>query len=110
MILVDDIFVWTTPEGDTPNARRARYHARRNAGRWAHLSCDVDDDLEELHAFAQAIGLRRDWFCGAGRRFPHYDLTPGMRAKAVRHGAVAVTAREFVLRCRRKSTKAATDH
>jgi hypothetical protein len=48
-----------------------------------HLTADT---LEELHAFAARLGMRRAWFqdhplC------PHYDLTPGRREVAVRLGA-----------------------
>lgn len=46
--------------------------------------------LEELHAMADRIGLRRSWFQVPKRPggLPHYDLTPGMRAKACAAGAV----------------------
>jgi len=70
---------------------------RAHGTRWCHLVSD--ESLEELHEFAAKIGLKRGWFQG-----DHYDLTPGMRAKAVRRGAVEVTARELVKR-RRKSER-----
>lgn len=58
-----------------------------------HLFADSD---AELHAFARSLGLRREWFQdGAGRnRMHHYDLTVGMRAKAVRMGAVEIGWRD----------------
>lgn len=43
-------------------------------------------DLTELHAFAQAIGLRRSWY--QGEQFPHYDCTKWMRQKAIHYGAI----------------------
>ena len=52
--------------------------------RWAHLTADT---REELHAFAQGIGLRRAWFQHAGDYRWHYDVTPGKRAAALRAGA-----------------------
>lgn len=64
----------------------------RNTPRvWCHLMADTE---EELHAFAQRIGMQRKWFQPG--RYPHYDLTPGRRLVAVRYGAVEVTARDLV--------------
>ena len=73
--------------------------------RWSHMVSDVSE--EELHAFAAKIGLRREWFQGRPKASAaHYDVTPTKRALAIKHGAVAVTSRELVLRnydglCRR---------
>ncbi|MFM2091501.1 MAG: hypothetical protein RLZZ127_1990 [Planctomycetota bacterium] len=40
----------------------------------------INYDLEALHAFAERLGLRRQWL-HAAPGFPHYDLTPpGARA------------------------------
>jgi hypothetical protein len=60
--------------------------------RWSHLTAD---DTEELHAFAERLGLRRAWF----QDHPdptrhHYDLTDPARERAIAAGAVAVTWRE----------------
>lgn len=52
------------------------------------------DTLEELHAMARQIGMRRSWF--QEKSSPHYDLTVGQRAKAVELGAVEVTNRKMV--------------
>jgi hypothetical protein len=49
---------------------------------WCHL---IADTLEELHFFAVCeLGLRQDWF--QDKRIPHYDLTKGKRALAIRKG------------------------
>lgn len=58
-----------------------------------HGSCHLttDGQLDELHAFAARIGLRRGWFQVHGT--PHYDLTPARRAKALALGAVFVPAK-----------------
>lgn len=53
------------------------------------------DSLEELHAMAIAIGMRRAWFQDKPS-MPHYDLVPARRQKAVRLGAVQHTKREMV--------------
>jgi len=58
-----------------------------------HLLADTPD---ELHAMAAAIGLKRAWF--QNKRPPHYDLTPAMRARAIRRGALEITDREMVSR------------
>ena len=69
----------------------------RMAGRWCHLT--TDGDLEDLHEFAQSIGLKREWF-QEHPRVPHYDLRPSKRERALEAGAVFVSAREQALRRR----------
>lgn len=44
------------------------------------------DSLEELHAMADKIGLRRSWF-QVGTNLEHYDVSLSMRALALQHGA-----------------------
>lgn len=51
---------------------------------WCHM---VADTPEELHAFAQILGLKRAWFQSKSV-YPHYDVTISVRAKALRMGAV----------------------
>lgn len=56
--------------------------------RW-NKSCHLfADSLEELHAFAESIGMKREWF--QNTKLPHYDLTEARRKKAVAKGAVEV--------------------
>ena len=57
--------------------------------KWRHgKACHLyADDVGELHEFAAEIGLRPWWFQDRPG-FPHYDLTAGMRRKAVERGAV----------------------
>ena len=64
--------------------------------RWCHMA--TDGDLEELHAMARRLGLRRAWF-QAYPTTPHYDLVPSKRALAVRLGACAVSSVELARRC-----------
>jgi hypothetical protein len=45
------------------------------------------DSLDELHAMAHHIGLRREWFQDT-RHLQHYDLTPSKRVLAVARGAI----------------------
>lgn len=66
-----------------------------------HLAAD---SLDELHAFAARLGLKRTWFqAGKRRDRPHYDLTAERRARAVRMGAVETSA-AGVLRAIRRCT------
>jgi hypothetical protein len=69
---------------------------------WCHMASDdlSEQGLEELHAMARAIGLRREWFQDHPRH-PHYDLPPDRREAALAAGAVPVTSRELVRRCSR---------
>lgn len=61
-----------------------------------HLFTD-GTDLEELHRFADRIGLLRAWYQPAPpSSVPHYDLTPGRRRVAVLLGALEVDRRRAV--------------
>ena len=62
----------------------------------SHLTADT---LEELHAFAARLGLRRAWFQDHAI-MPHYDLTAEKRVLAVAMGAAEVSMRAQ-LRARR---------
>lgn len=70
----------------------ARIHARvgRFEAKWSHLFADTQD---ELHKFAQSIGLKRAWFQGPPKHDPfwHYDVTESKRREAVKAGAVEVS-------------------
>lgn len=72
-------------------------------GRWSHLTADMP---EELHAFAERIGLRREWFqatCKFGRcpavdgvcAHFHYDVVDAKRNAAIAAGAKAIDIREM---------------
>ena len=61
--------------------------------RWAHLVSD--DSYEELHAFADRLGIPRRAFQG-----DHYDIPAELRLDALKLGAAPVTARELVKRLR----------
>lgn len=74
-VYVDNISTWPTT-------------IRCFKGGSCHL---VADTVEELHGFAAKLGLRRGWFQPSS--WPHYDLTPARREKAVALGAIPVTGR-----------------
>lgn len=80
---------------DTPRTYPAepegyKGHPRSRAV-WCHM---IADTPEELHDMARRLSLRLEWFqAGHGG---HYDLTPSKRTAALRLGAVALSARNFV--------------
>lgn len=83
---------------DPPLRFVARDTAARRVGakhghRWCHLF--TDGPVEQLHAFAARIGLRREWFQDEDP--PHYDLTPPRRERALLLGAIPVARRQAVL-------------
>lgn len=59
--------------------------------RWCHMASDAS--FEELHDFAERLGIPRHRFQG-----DHYDLPPGLRARALALGAQDVAGTELVTR------------
>ena len=60
---------------------------------WAHLVSDTS--YQELHEFAERLGIPREAFQG-----DHYDIPTDLRSRAIGLGAAAVPARELVSRLR----------
>jgi Protein of unknown function (DUF4031) len=56
---------------------------------WCHLASDTS--FEELHAFAEAVGIPPKGFDG-----DHYDVPVDRRGQLVASGARAVSSRELV--------------
>jgi len=75
MILVDSLFI-------TVRKRR-----------WCHMVSDTS--LEELHAFAKKLGLKREWF--QDKKVPHYDITENKRRQAIALGAREAESRQELL-------------
>ena len=86
MVIVDEIILY-------PNARPPFDKGS------CHMS--TDGDIEELHAFAARIGMRRSWFQDHPS-MPHYDLTPKRREAAIRAGATFVSWRQLAQERRAK--------
>jgi hypothetical protein len=59
--------------------------------KWCHMVSDVS--LEELHAFAEGLGIPRRGFQG-----DHYDVPEELRGEAVAAGASEVPGRELLRR------------
>ena len=66
-------------------------HVRFSVKHWCHMVSDASFD--ELHAFAAALGIRRERF-----QRDHYDLPPVLRARAIAHGAEQVTISDLAQR------------
>ena len=60
---------------------------------WAHLVSD--ESYDELHAFAERLGMPRRAFQG-----DHYDVPAELRELAIELGASPVTGRELITRLR----------
>ena len=58
---------------------------------WAHLVSD--ESYDELHAFAERLGIPRRAFQG-----DHYDVPEDYRERAIELGATPVSGRELVRR------------
>jgi Protein of unknown function (DUF4031) len=73
--------------------------------RWCHLTADATD---ELHEFAQRLGLRKTWFQSKPDRpwHDHYDIPGEARELALRLGAIALTTREMGARQARRREEA----
>lgn len=57
----------------------------------------VADSLQELHEFAEKIGLKKHFFEGVRKGHPHYDLTNKLIVnKALENGATVVNSKKIV--------------
>jgi chromosome condensin MukBEF complex kleisin-like MukF subunit len=66
----------------------------------------IADTQAELHAMALSIGMKREWFQEPPKASaPHYDVSKGRRAQAVRLGAVEVDRHGLVAKIQELRTK-----
>lgn len=87
-VYVDGTFDWKPNDWKTA----------RNGTRWCHL---VADSVTELVEFAAMLGLKSSYLQrGGSGRWPHFDLTPSKRAKAVKLGAIEVTSKELLVKAK----------
>ena len=62
---------------------------------WRMKMCHMlADTLEELHAMADRLGLKREWF--QPESTPHYDICQSKRRLALKFGAVEIDNRQMV--------------
>jgi len=58
----------------------------------------VSDSIEELHSFAQSIGVKKCWFENKkGKNQPHYDIKGYTVSRAMREGAKIVSRKKLLL-------------
>lgn len=65
----------------------------------------IGDTDDELHAFAELLGLRQSWFQLPGTYKRHYDVTMTVRTKAIALGAIPIRMSEmgYLIRNRRET-------
>lgn len=63
---------------------------------YGHLFSDTS--LEELHTFAERIGLRREWF-QSNKKAPHYDVIgTKTHSRALAAGAVSCMRKDVLMK------------
>lgn len=55
----------------------------------------VADTLEELHIFAQTVGISKNWYEGVRKGHPHYDIPKG-KLEIILKSAIIVRPREIL--------------
>lgn len=74
--------------------------------KWCHL---VADNLNELHAFALQLGLRKSWFQDKAS-YPHYDVTVTVRERALALGALHGDRRTIITCAKALKVELASAH
>jgi hypothetical protein len=59
----------------------------------------TDGTDDELHEFAEKLGLKRSW-CQEKKRFRHYDLVRSKRELAIKNGAKELSLKEWLKKLR----------
>ena len=91
-VYVDNAFIPSVPQ-----------HAK---WRVYHMSHMFSDNLDELHAMARAVGLRRAYFqCPPRASWPHYDIAKTTRKLAIKLGAVEIEYRDLPVKVRELGLK-----
>ena len=60
------------------------------------MSHMMADTTEELLTAADALGLKRQWLQKEGTEYEHFDVSKAKRLKAIRLGAVELTAKDMI--------------
>lgn len=89
MVYVDELFQMKSKK------RGAYIVGKKYNHKWCHLYAD---DLNELINFAIRIGLKRSWLQNESGRFPHFDIVPTYRQKAILNGAIELSFRTYLKR------------
>lgn len=67
----------------------------KNKYRHMLMSHLVADSIDELHAMADRLGLKRRWFQVSNNGTPHYDVCQTKRALAISLGAIEIDRRKM---------------
>lgn len=67
--------------------------------RMSHMIADTTEELLEM---ADRIGVQRRWIQKPGTAWEHFDISAGMRAKAIAFGAIEITSRDLVRKIHRR--------
>jgi len=86
MVYVDYLFQF---ESIDPEALRV---GKRHGHKWCHMWAD---SLDELIKFALSIGMKREWLQNEFGKFPHFDLVPTRRIRALKKGAQELSLKEW---------------
>jgi hypothetical protein len=95
MIYVDDLKSYDPKDS----------HTRRWGRQWCHMW--TDGDVEELHIFAEKLGLKRGYFQNK-RTLQHYDIIPTKRKAALKMGAVYMPLKTWLFKI--KEDKSCAEH
>jgi len=66
----------------------------KNQYRGMIMSHLLADTVDELHEFAQKLGLKREWF--QPKSTPHYDVCQRVRKLAIQLGAIEIDRNKTV--------------
>lgn len=82
---------------------------QRNPFRGMIMCHMLADTAAELHAMADLLGARREWYQGDAST-PHYDIPLRRRAEAISLGAIEIGRKETVALIRRIRADVETFH
>jgi hypothetical protein len=63
---------------------------------FSHSCHMIADTSDELHEFAQKLGLMRRWAHTSNGMIEHYDLTAKKREEAIQQGAIPIANKELI--------------
>lgn len=88
MVYVDQLFQTESKNKQAFNVGKRHRHM------WCHMWAD---NIKELMTFAKKIGLKPEWLQNESGRFPHFDLVPTYRNKAISYGAIEISLKKWLI-------------
>tara|TARA_B100002019_G_C21179931_1_gene553147 strand:+ start:746 stop:1075 length:330 start_codon:yes stop_codon:yes gene_type:complete len=77
---------------------QANFKYKNNHYKMSHMIADTE---EELHSFAQSLGLKREWYQDQSKH-KHYDISQSIKKKAIENGAIEVSQKTLAKLSKRK--------